>query len=159
MRNLPRFRLTQRGAVAVEFALVLVPMLTLCFGITELGRAISYYDTLVKSARAGVRHLTVSPPGDVTARAEAQCLVVYGATTCGGTPQVPGLTTDMVEIHDAVSDPATHANVATGSGVVNMVTVTVSTANNPFQFQSAVTWIIPDLTFAPVHVTMTQVTS
>jgi Flp pilus assembly protein TadG len=150
---------SQRGVAAIEFALVLIPMLTLCFGITELGRAIYYYDTLVKSARAGVRHLTISPPGDATAWSEAKCLAVYGATTCGGTPLAPGLTTAMVDIRDAISDPATHRNVATGSGVVDMVTVTVGTAANPYLFQSAVGWVIPNLTFAPVHATMTQLTS
>lgn len=149
----------QRGVAAIEFAIVLIPMLILCFGITELGRAIFYYDTLVKSARAGVRHLTVSPPGDATARSEAQCLAVFGNTGCTGTAVVPGLTTAMVEIRDAISHPATHATVATGSGVVDLVTVTVGTANDPYQFQSVVTWVVPDLTFSPVHATMIQITS
>lgn len=148
----------QRGVVAIEFALVLIPMITLCFGITELGRAIYYYDTLVKSARDGARHLTVSPPGDATARSEAQCLAVYGATTCEGSPLIPGLTTAMVEILDADNDAA-HKNVATGSGVVDMVTVTIGTANNSYQFQSVVGFVIPDITFAPVHATMTRMTS
>lgn len=149
----------QRGVVAIEFALVLIPMVTLCFGITELGRAIYQYDTLVKSARAGARHLTVSPPGDATARLEAQNLALCGNTDCSATPPVvPGLTAAMVEVLDA-DNSAAHRNVATGSGVVDMVTVTIGTANNPYQFQSMVGFVIPDITFAPVHATMTRMTS
>jgi len=38
----------QRGVAAIEFALVLLPMLLLAFGVVEYGRAIYQYNTLAR---------------------------------------------------------------------------------------------------------------
>jgi TadE-like protein len=61
----------QKGVVAIEMALILVPMLILCFGITELGRALYQYNGLVKATRGAVRYLSqqsmASPPAGETA--------------------------------------------------------------------------------------------
>ena len=66
-----RTRTPQHGAIAVEFALVLLPMLILCFGITELGRSLYLYNGLVKATRGAARHLSqqnlASPPAGQTA--------------------------------------------------------------------------------------------
>jgi Flp pilus assembly protein TadG len=48
----------QGGAVAVEFALVLVLMVMLVAGMVEFGRAFWYLDTLTKATRDGARYLS-----------------------------------------------------------------------------------------------------
>ena len=45
----------ERGVAAVEFAIVLVPLLIIAFGAAEYGRAIYQFNTLVKSVRGAVR--------------------------------------------------------------------------------------------------------
>lgn len=92
---------TMCGAVAVELALLLIPMLMLALGAAEFGRAFYQYNTLVKSTRDAVRHLShLNPAGSgyVEAQSEAKCLAVYGKTECSGQPLAPGLSTDMVII-------------------------------------------------------------
>ncbi|SDY95908.1 TadE/TadG family type IV pilus assembly protein [Nitrosomonas halophila] len=100
------FRLRQRmqGAVAVEMALLLVPMLVLVFGVAEFGRALYQYNTLAKSVRTAVRHLSQYNPSDATrytqAQNEARCLAVHGNLICNGPALAPGLITNMVKIND-----------------------------------------------------------
>ena len=44
-----------RGAALVEFALVLIPLLIIVLGISELGRALYQENTLAKSVAVGAR--------------------------------------------------------------------------------------------------------
>ena len=91
---------SQRGVAAVELAIVLIPMLVLCFGITELGRALYQYNGLVKATRGAARYLSqqslASPPAGETAdsiRLKARSLALCGAFNCSGvSPLVPNLT-------------------------------------------------------------------
>lgn len=90
------------GAVAVEFALLLIPMLMLALGAAEFGRALYQYNTLVKATRDSVRHLSHLNPtgiGYSQAQTEAKCLAVYGNTGCTGQALTPGLTTSLVSIN------------------------------------------------------------
>lgn len=147
-----KMMISQRGSMAVEFALVAIPMLFMLLGITELGRATFTYDTLAKSARTAARHLSVHNAGDLTAIAAAKCLAVYGNPGCTGTALAPGLTTAMVDVCDA-SDTSlcpgkSHASVpscngATCTGVVNLVTVRITA----YPFQSLATFFVPDMNF------------
>lgn len=135
--NMPG-RARQKGVAAVEFALMLIPMLLLAFGVVEYGRALYQYNTLVKTVRDGVRLLSQSNPADESyadRMAAAQCLIVYGKTACSGAdvPLVPGLSTGHVRICDRVHYAACpsaaqsdYLNVATGMGVVNLVEVRVT---------------------------------
>jgi Flp pilus assembly protein TadG len=147
----------QRGVAAVEFALVLIPMLLMVFGITEFGRAIYYYNSLARATRDATRYLTTQTPG--SGYAAATCLAVYGQTTCGGSPLVPGLVAGQVTICDALNCTATHSAQQTGSGVINMVTVTIQ----GFQFVSLANFQVfgltigaPNMTFGPISTTMRQ---
>ena len=130
----------QRGAAVVEFALVLIPLLVLAFGIVELGRTIYHYDTVVKSVRAASRLLAVYDPSDnnsfASAAAQARCLAAFGKTSCqaGDTPLAPGLSTAHVKICTRVSvtecpdlQSADVKNVSTGAstGVVQLVVVRI----------------------------------
>ncbi|MBS1189182.1 MAG: TadE-like [Rhodocyclaceae bacterium] len=145
---------TQRGAAILELAVLLPLLVVMLFGITEYGRAIYTYDTLAKSVRTAVRHLTVHSAGDPVSQAEARCLVVTGdyttaggITTCDGSPVAPGLTTAMVDICDAANASACpgqpHSAVSTGSGVANLVTVRVTA----YPFDSVMEFVLADTTF------------
>jgi len=139
-----------RGVAAVEFALLLPVMLALAFGASELGRAIYTYNTLDKAVRDGVRHLSQHGPGDATITSEARCLAVFGNLNCTGTALAPGLTTGAVTVCDSVSCPLTHLAQPTGSGVRNLVTLSIT----GYAFNSAVTYVIPNLNFNNISVTM-----
>ncbi|MFL6660933.1 MAG: TadE/TadG family type IV pilus assembly protein [Rhizobacter sp.] len=147
----------ERGVIAVEFAIVATLLTTIVFGATELGRAMVQYDALVKSARSAARYLAQFNSGDATAQTQARCLAVYGTTTCGNTPLVAGLTTSLVSIKDAASDPSTHAMQRTlpapNGSLVNLVTVTIA----GFQFQSLASAVVPSFTMDTISATMPQV--
>ncbi|HEU0201095.1 MAG TPA: TadE/TadG family type IV pilus assembly protein [Burkholderiaceae bacterium] len=147
-----RTKRKQRGVAAVELGLVMIPLTVLAFGITEYGRAIFQYNTLVKSVRDASRHLSQHAAGDATQIAIAKCLVVHGNRNCSGAVLVPGLSASLVEICDR-SNCADHANQPTGAGVVNLVTVTV----DKFPFKSLVPLMVSDLTFGAIRSTMRQV--
>ena len=143
----------QRGAAAVEMGLLLIPLVVLLFGITEFGRAFYLYNTVAKATRDGARYLSSQGPGDATEIGIAQCLVVYGNSACTGSPLAPGLTTANVNVCDATNCASTHASQATGSGVINLVTVTVA----GYSFVSAVPFVVPDIVFNDVSTTMRQI--
>lgn len=149
-RRRPGFPRAARGVAAVEFALLLTPLLLMIFGATELGRAIYSYNTLDKTVRDAVRHLSQHGPGDATIAAEARCLAVHGNTSCSGPALTPGLTTGAITICDAVLCPGTHAGVGTGHGSVNLVTVSIS----GYAYTSLVTLVVPSMTFNSISVTM-----
>lgn len=122
--SLPPRPSRMRGAVAVEFAIVMIPLVLLATGIAEFGRAIYQYEALTKATRDAARYLSTYLPTDPAyPLAQAQCLAVYGSTTCGstGSELAPGLATSMVIVCDAAhapdcsdsSDPAQFANVPT----------------------------------------------
>lgn len=143
----------QRGVASVELAFLLIPLLLLTFGTTEFGRAIYQYNTLAKASRDAARYLSGQSAGDAVDLATAKCLAVYGNADCSGAALLPGLTASMVSVCDSVSCPSTHLNQTTGSGVLNLVTVTIS----GYQFTSLVPFIAPNLTFSNISTTMRQI--
>jgi Flp pilus assembly protein TadG len=149
VRRLDR-RHRHRGVAAVEFALLLTPMILMIFGATEFGRAIYTYNTLDKTVRDAVRHLSQHGPGDGAIQAQARCLAVFGNTNCSGTAIAPGLDTGAVTLCDAISCPGTHAAQPTGSGAVNLVTVTIV----GYSYNSVVEFVMPDLNFNNISATM-----
>lgn len=150
MKTITLLHSCQRGVAAVEFALLLTPLVLMIFGTTELGRAIYSYNTLDKTVRDAGRHLSQHGPGDATIAAEAKCLAVYGTTDCSGSSVAPGLTTGMVSICDASLCPGTHANQLTGLGSINLVTVSIQN----YAYDSMVEFVIPDMTFNNISVTL-----
>jgi Flp pilus assembly protein TadG len=164
MRRPIRF---QQGVAAVELAFILIPMLVLCFGITELGRALYQYNGLVKSVRGAVRYLSqqslASPPAGETAdslRLNARSLALCGALSCTDKPAlVPGLTLDMVSVCDDVSCPHTHANVPTGEGTISLSTVRIGSQDARYRFTSLVPWVVPSVDFGPIAITMAASTN
>jgi len=93
----------QRGVAAVEFALVIIPLLLIVAGIIEFGRTFWYYDALAKSTRDAARYVSntrVSPTVGVddTIKDNAKLMVVNAVSAA----KVPGFTTDNVNV---VCDP------------------------------------------------------
>lgn len=143
----------QRGVAAVEFAILLPLLLFIVFGITEFGRALYSYNTIVKATRDAARFYSTQQPGNPpTAENSIKNLAVYGNTAGTGSPLAPGLTTDMVTLYDWQSFPTTHQSQG-AAPVVNLVTVTVS----GYTFHSFVPFVTAGLasfTFAPISTTM-----
>src|SRR2546426_4881806 len=73
-----------RGAAAVEFALLIIPLLMIVTGIIEFDRPFWYYDALVKGTRDGARYLSNSRASlavalDTTLKDNAKTMVVNAA--------------------------------------------------------------------------------
>lgn len=135
------WRRHQQGTAAVEFAILLVPLLLLAFGVVEYGRAIYNYNTLVKSVRSAARLMSAYSPDSTdyaTQATAARCLAVHGNTTCTGPLLAPNLSTTQVKICDRKSwsacgaSQATYHNVATGEGAINLVEVRITGYVFPF---------------------------
>jgi len=139
-----------RGVAAVEFGLLLPLLVVMLFGTTELGRAIYSYNNLDKTVRDAARHLSQHGAGDPIIAGEARCLAVHGTTDCSGAVVAPGLTTSSVVLCDALSCAGTHANQPTGLGAINLVTVSIQ----GYAYNSVVQFVIPNLTFNNISVTM-----
>lgn len=130
---------------------MIVPLLVMTFGVTEYGRAIYTYNTLDKAVRDAARHLTSVAPNNPDPESEARNLAVYGNVSGSGKPLAPGLSTAMISICNAITCSGTHANVSTGTGVVNLVTVSVT----GYTYNSIVTYVAPaTLSFGNISVTM-----
>jgi Flp pilus assembly protein TadG len=149
----------QRGVAAVEFAFLIIPMLLIVFGITEFGRAMYQYNTLVKSTRDAARYLSALN-NDPIYHGDAQCLAVHGNVGCSGPKLISNLDKSMVYVCDSGNCSVTHKAVETGSGVVNLVTVGI----RGYQFESVVSFNIaglsiglPNLTFGDISTTMRQI--
>ena len=156
MMSRPPLRAFQRGVAAVEAALLLVPLVILALGIAEGGRVVYQYNTVAKSTRDAARYLSTVEPG--TGHAVARCLAVSGTRDCSSAALVPGLTVAHVSICDATNCAATHRNVlangngAPATGVMNLVTVTVS----GYQSENFLPMPSPWIEFDPIATTMRQ---
>jgi Flp pilus assembly protein TadG len=159
MRSFPSLtrrprRRSQRGGAAVEFALLMLPLAALTFGITECGRALYEYNTLAKSVRDAARYQSSATPGSTLA---ARCVALTGSpvvsgNSCSGTPLLPALTLAQVSACDRVSCPSDHNLQPTGRGVVNLVTVSVT----GYPFTSMVPFAMPSISFGTISATMAQ---
>ena len=156
-------RARQRGLALVELGISIFVLITIGFGITEAGRAIYEYNTLAKAVRDATRFLSTRDPTDVDAKDQARCLAVYGkatltcATDTSLVPLAPGLTLAMVNICDPLACPADHQAQGTAP-VINLVTVSIGGQNTTrYTFTSLFSFVLPDIQFGPISVTMKQV--
>lgn len=134
-------RKLMKGVAAVEFGILLIPLVILVFGITEYGRAIYSYNTLAKSVRDAARYLTSQTPGDAAEHAVAKCMAVFGNRDCEGSPLAPGLNTSMVQTCDQTL-PCTgvSTSTSTGSGTINLVVVRIQ----DYPYDPIVDFVMPD---------------
>lgn len=129
-------RRRNRGAAAVEFAIVLPLLLLVSFVMVELARAMYEYDALVKSARAAARYLTTVDPSVSTNRDRAVCIAKAAdpiATCMGATPPTnPAPAPWLSRLSGATvtvlwsGNSAGLDNVVTGYGTADLVTVVIS---------------------------------
>jgi len=90
---------SERGAAAVEFALVVIPLLYIVFGIISYGFMLSFRQSISQAAAEGARAAAVTPGGvsnpDLMSRAQEainQALDSYGVK-CTGTSGAAGTLT------------------------------------------------------------------
>jgi len=148
----------QKGVAAVELALILVPMLVLCFSVVEVGRALYYYDGLVKATRGAVRYLTQKNLNDSAsygaAVGVAKSLALCGKqTTCAATDlSVPGL------VNVSQVTVTNYPNVPTGEGTASLVSVKIGdddkNSPNAVKFKTFLPYSIGDFSFSAVTITM-----
>ena len=151
------WRSKQSGVAAVEFAILLIPLIMITFGTTEYGRALYEYDTLAKSVRNAARYLTTQAPGN--GFDTAKNLAVYGNEAGTGPALAPGLTTAMVQICDSSFPDTTcpgYSAAVNGAGV-NLVSVTI----DGYPFVPVVSLVnlgfgLGPFNFGPISITMHQ---
>ena len=145
-----------RGAVAVEFALLLIPLLLLALGVTEYGRALYQYNSLVKTVRDSARLLSQYNPTDAASYSlalnDARCLAVHGNTACTGPSLAPGLTAAMVGI------ASTTTTTAAGTPITLVeVSITGYVFNFVFNPASLIGNAVDTIPFGEIRATMRQI--
>lgn len=90
---------TQRGAVAIELAFVIIVMLFIVAGIVEFGRVFWYADALTKATRDGARLMSNWPVADLNSSGvgAAKNLVVAAATAANVGPALDAAANVSVE--------------------------------------------------------------
>jgi len=86
----------QKGAAAVEFAVVLPLLVTLLFGIIEMGFVFNRWITVTHAAREGVRRMAVGDP-EATAAAKARDSAVGLTPAPSCTGSTPSATTVQMQ--------------------------------------------------------------
>ena len=147
----------QRGAIAIELALVSMLLATLMFGGLELGRLMGTYNEVSQSARAAARYLATSATVGSAEIADARKLVQYGsfATTTAplaaellaGSTQIQFCTPTYCDIPGKTTSSMTNYAV-TGATTTNLVQVQVS----GLQFISNAPGFVKGLLFRPISV-------
>jgi Flp pilus assembly protein TadG len=104
-------RRSERGTAVVEFALVVVPLTLIVFGILDFGRALNYYNDMTQLAGQGARAAAVNQNPD-------------GTAASAGFQKILADEADSPEL----KNPSRHLNVCVTapSGTGQPVTVTVS---------------------------------
>lgn len=161
-----------RGAVAVEFGLLLPVLIALMVIVVDLGRMAYHYNILVKAVRESGRYLSTQLPGKDQADRGAgtgsqttwvvatNMVLDYAADLCSdGRPNC--LTAAMVGITDAVNTNESKAllsNVPFGAGQHNMVRVTVTGYQLPSLFLGYVLDVagLQRFSYPPVSATFVQ---
>lgn len=110
----------QRGAAAVEFAIVLSVLMLVLAGTVEIGRALWYYDALAKGTRDAARYLSTVAAGNLNGQlAQARNIVVAAGTSA----RVPAMSAALVTAGCDAPAPLNCATVPAGG--IGTVTVSV----------------------------------
>jgi Flp pilus assembly protein TadG len=117
-----------RGAAAVEFALLLPVLLLLVFGVVDFGRALNAQITLTQAAREGVRLAALGQP-NVSSRTQAAATGLSGVsvsvTSCPANAG-PGLNAVVQTTYTLtfVTPLGAIAHLIGGSGLGSSLTLT-----------------------------------
>jgi Flp pilus assembly protein TadG len=142
--RLSRFRLWRAcdGASAVEFGLLLPFLITLLFGVFEIGRLLDHYHTIEKSVQDATRYLSRSPlatqcptptfqttPDHV---ASARNLAIYGAISATGLQPLLYYWTNPISVAVAFECATnTGGTLYRNAGDVPVVKVTANVTYDP----------------------------
>src|SRR5262245_15100300 len=122
MKSKKRIEKSEKGQTLLEFALVTLVFFVLVFGITEFGRALWTWNTIVQATRAGARYAVVETPtsNDI----EIKKVVAYNDPNANSssTPVVPGLTDSNVSVRYLNND----GTVASNKNVADLIEVGVT---------------------------------
>jgi len=121
MFRISNFKQEEKGSTLVEYAIGASVFLMAVFAVLEFGRALWAHNALTDAARQGARYAVLHTSGGAE-DTNIKNLVVYGKTTGGTKPIVPGLSTTNVQISRS------------GDFSVNSGTATVKITNYNFQF-------------------------
>ena len=103
---------TRRGIATIEFVICAPVLLFLMLATAEVGRLLYQYNTLMKAARDGARYVAAHASDNGTrvvsistqVSNETRNLVVTGNIAGTGTPVLPGLSIDQVDVE--VDEPS-----------------------------------------------------
>lgn len=118
---LHRFRRDEQGVQLVEIAIVVPILLMLFAAVGEFGRYFYEYTTLAKAERVGARFMSAKSIDSTSTDwvAATKKLVVYGNTAGTGTPVLPGLSINNVDVKFA------GGTYNAGNGVPTTVTISI----------------------------------
>jgi Flp pilus assembly protein TadG len=122
MKPKRRTEKSEKGQTLVEFALVTLVFFILVFGITEFGRALWTWNTIVQATRAGARYAVVETP--TSDDMQIKKVVAYNDPNANSssTPVVPGLTETNVIVNYLNND----GSVASNKNVADLIAVSVT---------------------------------
>lgn len=92
---------SERGSVAVEFALILPILVAVLLGIVEFGRAYNAQITVTAAAREGARVMSI----------EKSVSATQAAIKAASPSLNPQLTNTQIEVSPATCNPGTNATV------------------------------------------------
>jgi Flp pilus assembly protein TadG len=157
-RNRPPARSTFRGVIAVEFALVLIPMLLMLAGIVEFGRAMWHANVLTKATRDGARVISDWAPADLQQGiSESVNRVVVTANASRLSP--PVMATDVAVECDYSPGPAPAFNFTTCSTTTAPKSVRIRMVGYSFALGQWMPFIGPNGLLSLGTVTLTPATT
>ena len=114
----------QRGAEAVEFAMIALLFFALLFAIVEFSRALFTWNALTEATRRGARIAVVCPFRDPIPAQVAIFDVIDGKL--GSSPIISGLTPEMVKIRYFQDDNAhTEVKIVDDLSLIKFVEVSI----------------------------------
>jgi Flp pilus assembly protein TadG len=117
-------RWRDRGAAAVEFALVVPILITLIFGAIEFGLYVQARTVLENAAREGVRVASLTANGNSTADAQIQAAAKGAIVGVAGTPTVTATCATPTGVSCTIGAANNGGNVATVKVVLNYTGIT-----------------------------------
>lgn len=146
-----------QGSVFLEFALTLVVLVPTILATIEISHAISQYKIIVTQTRAAARYLMTQPPGDLTQRNYAKCLLITATLDCSGKDLLPGLDSSNVSILDSTDSGATNLRAirtsnssADKASIINLIEVKVT----GYRHNLGLGWT--NITFSPISIVVRQ---
>ena len=123
LTRIPR-RWRDRGAAAVEFALVVPLLILLIFGAIEFGLDVNARTQVQNAAREGVRVASLTANGDPTSLAQVQAAALNAVSNVTGTKTVTVTCTTPGGSTCTIGAPSNAGNVATVVVTINYTGIT-----------------------------------